>query len=69
MSLLLVYMHIYMYIYLFLPCDNVQERRCIDLVQYGTPHGYTAMAKCVGLPTAVAARLILDGESHSVPSV
>ena len=33
----------------------------MDLVQYGTPHGYTAMAQCVGIPTALAARLVLDG--------
>ena len=48
----------------FTPVYNVQERRCLDLVEYGTPHGYTAMAKCVGLPTAIAARLILDGQLH-----
>ena len=39
-----------------------QEQRWIDLVEYGNPDGYTAMARCVGLPTAIAARLILDGE-------
>ena len=39
-----------------------QEQRWIDLVEYGNPNGYTAMARCVGLPTAIAARLILDGE-------
>ncbi|CAI8015134.1 Alpha-aminoadipic semialdehyde synthase, mitochondrial, partial [Geodia barretti] len=41
--------------------NRTKEQRWIDLVEYGNPDGYTAMARCVGLPTAIAARLILDG--------
>lgn len=31
------------------------------MVEYGDPKGYTAMAKTVGVPCAVAVRLVLDG--------
>ena len=58
------YLRVKTYFTLVPACGNVQERRCLDLVEYGTPHGYTAMAKCVGLPTAIAARLVLDGQLH-----
>ena len=39
-----------------------QEERQINLVVYGDPNGYTAMAKCVGYPLGIATRMILDGE-------
>ncbi|XP_013412540.1 alpha-aminoadipic semialdehyde synthase, mitochondrial isoform X2 [Lingula anatina] len=42
--------------------DLTKEVKQIDLVVYGDPEGYTAMAKTVGLPTGIAARMILDGE-------
>lgn len=38
------------------------EERNIDLVVYGDPDGNSAMAKCVGYPTAIAAKMILEGE-------
>jgi saccharopine dehydrogenase (NADP+, L-glutamate forming) len=31
------------------------------MVEYGDPKGYTAMAKTVGVPCAVAVRLVLNG--------
>lgn len=31
------------------------------MVEYGDPNGYTAMAKTVGVPCAVAVRLVLNG--------
>jgi saccharopine dehydrogenase-like NADP-dependent oxidoreductase len=34
-----------------------------SLLDYGTPHGDTAMAKTVGLPAAIAADLLLRGAS------
>ena len=37
------------------------ESRTISLVVYGDS-GYSAMSRCVGYPTAIAAKMILDGE-------
>ncbi|XP_061178911.1 alpha-aminoadipic semialdehyde synthase, mitochondrial-like isoform X2 [Saccostrea echinata] len=42
--------------------DNSQENRVINFVCYGEEKGYSAMAKTVGLPTAIATKMILDGE-------
>ncbi|XP_038608296.1 alpha-aminoadipic semialdehyde synthase, mitochondrial [Tachyglossus aculeatus] len=38
------------------------EDKTIDLVVYGEVNGFSAMAKTVGLPAAMAARMLLDGE-------
>lgn len=38
------------------------ENKTIDLVVYGDVNGFSAMAKTVGLPTAMAARMLLDGK-------
>ncbi|KFO28625.1 alpha-aminoadipic semialdehyde synthase, mitochondrial isoform X1 [Fukomys damarensis] len=38
------------------------ESKTIDLVVYGDFNGFSAMAKTVGLPTAMAAKMLLDGE-------
>ncbi|XP_036374134.1 alpha-aminoadipic semialdehyde synthase, mitochondrial [Megalops cyprinoides] len=38
------------------------ETKHISLVVYGDPSGYSAMAKTVGYPAAIAARMVLDGE-------
>uniref|UniRef100_A0A2K5XWV3 Aminoadipate-semialdehyde synthase n=1 Tax=Mandrillus leucophaeus TaxID=9568 RepID=A0A2K5XWV3_MANLE len=38
------------------------ENKTIDLVAYGDINGFSAMAKTVGLPTAMAAKMLLDGE-------
>ncbi|XP_037539587.1 alpha-aminoadipic semialdehyde synthase, mitochondrial [Nematolebias whitei] len=38
------------------------ETKHISLVVYGDPNGFSAMAKTVGYPAAIAARMILDGE-------
>ncbi|XP_052599719.1 alpha-aminoadipic semialdehyde synthase, mitochondrial-like [Peromyscus californicus insignis] len=38
------------------------ENKIIDLVVYGDFNGFSAMAKTVGLPTAMAAKMLLDGE-------
>lgn len=39
------------------------ETKCISLVVYGDSKGYSAMAKTVGYPTAISARMVLDGQS------
>lgn len=39
------------------------ETKHISLVEYGDPKGFSAMAKTVGYPAAIAARMLLDGES------
>lgn len=42
--------------------DQSKEKRNINLVVYGDPDGYSAMAKTVGYPTGIAANMILNGE-------
>ncbi|KAI5789052.1 saccharopine reductase [Geopyxis carbonaria] len=41
--------------------DGTRETRTSTLVEYGDPKGYTAMARLVGVPAAVATKLVLDG--------
>lgn len=41
--------------------DGIQETRTSTLVDYGVPGGYTSMAKLVGVPCAVATKLVLNG--------
>ncbi|KAJ8245138.1 hypothetical protein COCON_G00235960 [Conger conger] len=38
------------------------ETKHISLVVYGDPNGYSAMAKTVGYPAAIASRMVLDEE-------
>ena len=38
------------------------EQITATLIEYGIPHGDSAMARTVGLPAAIAARLILEGQ-------
>lgn len=38
------------------------ELKHISLVVYGDPNGFSAMAKCVGYPAAIAAKMLLEGE-------
>lgn len=38
------------------------EDKFIDLVVYGDNKGYSAMAKTVGYPAAIAAKMVLDGK-------
>ncbi|CAH0555454.1 unnamed protein product [Brassicogethes aeneus] len=42
--------------------DNRKETRGVNLVVYGDVNGYSAMAKTVGYPTAIATKMVLDGE-------
>lgn len=42
--------------------DGAHEVRNIDLVVYGDPYGYTAMAKTVGYPAGIASKMVLNGE-------
>lgn len=42
--------------------SGTREQRGITVVEYGEPGGVTAMAKTVGLPAAIAASMVLDGE-------
>ena len=41
--------------------DRSTETKHIDLVVYGDPNGYSAMAATVGFPTGIAAQMLLDG--------
>lgn len=41
--------------------DGSKETRTATLVEYGDPKGYSAMAKLVGLPCAVAVQQVLNG--------
>lgn len=42
--------------------DHQKEKRGVNFVVYGDVNGYSAMAKTVGYPTAIATKMILDGE-------
>ncbi|KPP68386.1 hypothetical protein Z043_112940 [Scleropages formosus] len=41
------------------------ETKHFSLVVYGDSNGFSAMAKTVGYPAAIAARMVLDGEIKS----
>ncbi|KUI52856.1 Saccharopine dehydrogenase [NADP(+), L-glutamate-forming] [Cytospora mali] len=41
--------------------DGRKETRTSTMVEYGDPKGYSAMAKTVGVPCAVAVKQVLDG--------
>ncbi|CAB1414611.1 unnamed protein product [Pleuronectes platessa] len=41
------------------------ETKHVSLVVYGDPNGFSAMAKTVGYPAAIAARMVLDGEINT----
>ncbi|KAI9677539.1 MAG: Saccharopine dehydrogenase [NADP(+), L-glutamate-forming] [Caeruleum heppii] len=41
--------------------DGRKETRTSTLVDYGDPKGYSAMARLVGVPCAVAVKFVLDG--------
>ncbi|MEE6521358.1 hypothetical protein FKM82_019525, partial [Ascaphus truei] len=43
------------------PSGHLEDKN-ISLVVYGDVNGYSAMAKTVGYPTAIAAKMVLDGE-------
>ncbi|XP_063822481.1 alpha-aminoadipic semialdehyde synthase, mitochondrial [Ostrinia nubilalis] len=42
--------------------DGKKERREVTMTVRGDPASHTAMARTVGLPTAIAAKMVLDGE-------
>jgi saccharopine dehydrogenase-like NADP-dependent oxidoreductase len=44
------------------PETGKKERRVSTLVEYGKPNGFTAIAKTVGLPAAIGAKLILNNQ-------
>lgn len=46
--------------------DRPPERVVSRMVDYGVPGGFTAMSRTVGLPAALAAELILEGEIELV---
>uniref|UniRef100_A0ACB8FQ64 Uncharacterized protein n=1 Tax=Sphaerodactylus townsendi TaxID=933632 RepID=A0ACB8FQ64_9SAUR len=46
------------------PSGHLEEKN-INLVVYGDAKGYSAMAKTVGYPTAIAAKMVLDGEINT----
>lgn len=41
---------------------NRYEKKLVTLVSYGEVNGYTAMAKTVGIPAAIAANMVLNGK-------
>ncbi|KAM7438042.1 hypothetical protein ABFA07_012446 [Porites harrisoni] len=42
--------------------DKTQENRRIDMICHGEPNGHSAMARTVGLPVAIATKMMLDGD-------
>ena len=55
----LVYLH---HEFLFRDQNGRQHCKTLTLCEYGDPKGFSAMARTVGYPVAVAAKLILDGK-------
>lgn len=45
--------------------DRSVEEKAINLVVYGENNGFSAMAKTVGFPAAIAAKMVLEGEIQS----
>ncbi|KAI9351101.1 Saccharopine dehydrogenase-domain-containing protein [Zopfochytrium polystomum] len=43
---------------------DAKEKHTSTLIAYGDPNGYSAMAKTVGLPAAIATEMVLSGEIH-----
>lgn len=41
------------------------ETKHINLVVYGDADGFSAMGKTVGYPTAIVARMVLDGKTST----
>jgi saccharopine dehydrogenase-like NADP-dependent oxidoreductase len=41
--------------------NRKEETFHVDFVIYGRPKGYSAMAATVGYPTAIAAKMVLEG--------
>eukprot|EP00045_Choanoeca_perplexa_P001604 m.20861 g.20861 ORF g.20861 m.20861 type:complete len:347 (-) comp11060_c0_seq4:73-1113(-) len=42
--------------------DGTKEIRTSTMLEYGIPHGATAMARTVGIPCGIAVQLVLDGK-------
>ena len=42
--------------------DGTKEDHIATLIAYGESNGYSAMAKTVGIPCAIASQMILDGQ-------
>ena len=49
--------------------EDHEEAIIATLIDYGIPHGDTSMARTVGLPAAIAARMIVQGEMAGVTGV
>ena len=39
-----------------------REKITSTMIDFGIPHGYTSMARTVGLPSAIGVRLVLEGK-------
>ena len=46
--------------------DGKVEKKTSTMIAYGDPNGYSAMAKTVGFPAAIAVDMILKGEIKQV---
>ena len=41
--------------------DKTNERRALDLIIYGNPDKYSAMAASVGFPVGIVTKMIVEG--------
>lgn len=48
------------------PTTGQTEKRTVEFIQYGDANGNTAMAKTVGLPTAITAKMVLESKCTSL---
>jgi alpha-aminoadipic semialdehyde synthase len=42
--------------------NGIKETKHVDFIQYGDVNGFSAMAKTVGYPTAITAKMVLEKE-------
>ena len=42
--------------------DGTKEQRRVGFIVYGEENGYSAMSKTVGIPTAIATKMVLEGK-------
>ena len=49
--------------------NGINEVKSVDFIQYGDVNKFTAMAKTVGLPTAITAKMVLEREIQATGMV
>ena len=43
--------------------NGTKEKKTVDFIEYGDSNGFSGMAKTVGLPTAIATKMVLESNA------